>query len=130
MSVFRQSATALISGGASGVGLAVAHLCRRHGMKVAIVDWNTENLAKAKQTLGEKSPEEVETYQVDVSKIEQWKELKDKVGKKFGEVDLLMLNAGIGLKGTWGDEEYFQKVSAGPYHVDQSKQVLCNWGRC
>lgn len=122
MSVFRPSATALITGGASGVGLAVAQLCRRHGMKVAVVDWNTDNLARAKETLSEKKPDEVETYQVDVSKSEQWKDLREKVGKKFGEVDLLMLNAGIGLRGTWGDEEYFQKVS-------EAYQFWCTFSR-
>jgi NADP-dependent 3-hydroxy acid dehydrogenase YdfG len=107
MSIFAANKSALITGGASGVGLAVAQLCRKHGMKVALVDNNTEYLAKAKETLGSN---DVETYQIDVSKIEQWKELKEKVIGKFGTVDLLMLNAGIGLKGSWGDTEYFQKV--------------------
>jgi len=109
-SVFAANKTALITGGASGIGLAVAQLCRKHGMKVAIVDNNTEHLAKAKETLAGDSEADVETYQIDVSKVDQWNELKDKVTKKFGEVDFLMLNAGIGAKGTWGDTEYFQKI--------------------
>jgi NADP-dependent 3-hydroxy acid dehydrogenase YdfG len=107
MSVFAANKSALITGGASGIGLAVAQLCRKHGMKVALVDNNTEYLAKAKDTLGS---DDVETYQIDVSKNEQWRELKENVLSKFGTVDLLMLNAGIGLKGSWGDADYFQKV--------------------
>jgi hypothetical protein len=30
--------------------------------------------------------------------------------EQVGDVDFLMLNAGVGGKGTWGDEEYFDKV--------------------
>lgn len=77
-------------------------------MRVAIADNNAEYLAKAKETLS--GGDDVETYQLDVSNMEQWKELKDKVQKRFGAVDFLMLNAGIGLKGTWGDTDYFNKV--------------------
>jgi len=111
-SVFAANKTALITGGASGIGLAVAQLCRKHGMRVAVVDWNGDYLSKAKSTLLEdKGAEDVEAYQIDVSKINEWKELKSKVVQKFGgPPDFLMLNAGIGLKGSWGDEEYFQKV--------------------
>jgi len=76
-------------------------------MRVAIVDRNTETLSKAKETL---SSADVETYEVDVSKSSEWRSLKESVLKKFGSVDLLMLNAGIGVRGTWGDEEYFAKI--------------------
>jgi len=76
-------------------------------MRVAVVDRNKETLAKAKETL---QSSDVETYDVDVSKLEQWKGLKESVEKKFGTVDFLMLNAGIGLRGTWGDDDYFHKI--------------------
>jgi NAD(P)-dependent dehydrogenase (short-subunit alcohol dehydrogenase family) len=124
MSVFKAGSTALISGGASGIGLAVAQLCRKHGMNVAVVDNNAEYLSKAKETLGGES---VETYQIDVSKIEQWKDLKDQVSDKFGAVDLLMLNAGIGLKGSWGDAEYFQKVCDSFYLAVTDAILLILW---
>lgn len=114
MSVFRSGSTALITGGSSGIGLAVADLCLKHGMRVAIVDKNTETLALARKNLTSAGNEEaiVETYEADVSKEEDWRSLKEKVQKSFGEgaPDLLMLNAGIGARGTWGDGEYFQKV--------------------
>ncbi|KAF2802543.1 NAD(P)-binding protein [Mytilinidion resinicola] len=107
MSVFKAGNTALITGGASGIGLAVAQLCFKHSMRVAIVDRNTDTLSRAKKTL---SSSDVETYEVDVSKSSEWKTLRESVLKKFGPVDFLMLNAGIGAKGTWGDEDYFAKI--------------------
>lgn len=108
MSVFRQGSTALITGGASGIGLAVAQLCLKQGMRVAVVDFNSTTLDLAKKTLN--GGDSVETFNVDVSKDEQWADLKTSVGKKFGDVDFLMLNAGVGTKGTWGEKDYFQKV--------------------
>ena len=48
---------------------------------------------------------------MDVSKIDDWKDLKAKVEMDFGLVGLLMLNAGIAVKSGWEDMEYFHKVS-------------------
>jgi len=106
--VFSAGNTALITGAASGIGFAVAQLCKKHGMKLALVDINNTHLENAKKEIGEQ--ENVETYVVDVSKPDQWNSLKEKVNQKFGSVDLLMLNAGVGGQGTWGNAEYFHKV--------------------
>ena len=67
-------------------------------MKVALVDSNNQNLAKAKSSFSNGEP--METYTMDVGKIEEWKTLKKNVESKFGGVDFLMLNAGIGLTGS------------------------------
>jgi len=124
-SVFRASNTALITGGASGVGLAVAALCRRAGMNLALVDNNAELLARAKRELPSGSGSgsgsssggadggaggKIETYEMDVSKAEQWAELRTKVKASFERVDFLMLNAGVGAKGGWENLDYFHKV--------------------
>lgn len=106
--VFAAGSTALITGGASGVGLAVAQLCRRHGMKLALVDNNKENLALAAKSVG--SAAQTETYDVDVSKLDQWEALKSKVTGSFGGVDMLVLNAGTSAQGGWESNEYFHKV--------------------
>ncbi|KAF9729641.1 hypothetical protein PMIN06_003244 [Paraphaeosphaeria minitans] len=102
MSVFKSGSRALITGGASGIGLAVAQLCLKHGMRVAVVDFNKDTLELAKSSLNG----DVQCLQADVSQEQEWKSIKEKVG----DVDFLMLNAGIGGKGTWGDSEYFQKI--------------------
>lgn len=110
--VFKAGNTALITGAASGIGLAVAKLCRTHGMKVILVDNNTQALTQAKEFL--KDGEDIQTYAMDVSKIDEWKDLKTKIDRSFGRVDFLMLNAGIGLKSGWEDIEYFHKVPFPP----------------
>lgn len=116
MSVFRTNSLALITGGASGIGLAVAELCVKHGMRVAIVDNNSEALESAKRTLFIAARDTtIETFEADVSKEEDWVELKKKLQHRYalgkdGGPDFLMLNAGVGTKGTWGDSDYFKKV--------------------
>ena len=105
MSVFRPSAHALITGGASGVGYAVAQLCLKHSMRVSIVDFNQSSLDIARKNLSG----DVNCIQADVSSRSDWSSIRQQVGT---DVDFLMLNAGIGGKGTWGDEDYFDKILA------------------
>lgn len=107
--VFKSGNTALITGAASGIGLAVAELCRKHGMNLPLVDNNTTNLSTAKDSL--QGNGETEMYPMDVSKLDEWKDLKAKVEKRFKGLHLLMLNAGIGIKGNWEDVEYFRTVN-------------------
>lgn len=106
--IFKKGNTALITGAASGIGLAVAHLCNGHGMKLALVDVNAEQLIKAKDSFDNQA--EVEIYPIDVSKLEEWKSLQAKVESKFARVDFLMLNAAIATKSIWEDTAYFHKV--------------------
>lgn len=106
--VFKKGNTALITGAASGIGFAVAQLCYGHGMKLALVDINAEQLIKAKDSFDNQT--DVEIYPTDVSDFEEWKSLRAKVEAKFARVELLMLNAAIGTKSRWEDTDYFHKV--------------------
>ncbi|KAL9114038.1 MAG: hypothetical protein Q9227_001810 [Pyrenula ochraceoflavens] len=122
MSVFKPGSTALISGAASGIGFAVAKLCRNHGMNLALLDINSAHLSKASSILKPlaKNNEKTETYAFDVSQLSEWQKIRPEVEKTFGTVELLMLNAGASFKpqggNPWEDVEYHQKTYATNLH--------------
>jgi short-subunit dehydrogenase len=118
--VFAPGSTALITGGASGVGLAIAKLCRSKGMKLLLVDRNAEALEKAKAEVGSSSSD-VATSVLDVSKLDGWASLRDQATKTFGSIELLVLNAGTGARGTWGDSDYFRAVRADYWREDEDE---------
>lgn len=77
--VFKSKNTALITGGASGIGLALATKCAGYGMRVIIVDNNASNLSFAKSAI----KGEITAVEMDVGKIEDFEKLKEKVLKEF-----------------------------------------------
>ncbi|ROW10664.1 hypothetical protein VPNG_05132 [Cytospora leucostoma] len=106
-SVFKAGNTAVITGGSSGIGLALAKKCFAYGMRVLIADWDDETLGATFKNVGG----EVGTIKVDVSKLEDWATLKSRVDNDFdGRVNLLALNAGIGPKSTWEDPASFRQT--------------------
>ncbi|CCF33331.1 short-chain dehydrogenase/reductase [Colletotrichum higginsianum] len=106
-SVFASGNTAVITGGAGGVGLAIAQKCVGHGMKVLIVDRDTELLRAAERELGET----VTGFELDVGQVEGWEKLKMVVTGSFGNrIDLLVLNAGVGGKSNWQDPVSFRRI--------------------
>ncbi|TVY50518.1 SWI/SNF and RSC complexes subunit ssr3, partial [Lachnellula cervina] len=107
--VFSPSNLAVITGGASGIGLALAQKCASYGMNVLICDINAANLKAAKEIV--KGKGKVETVELDVSKLEEYEKVKSVVEKEFnGRISLLALNAGTTARGTWGDSAYFARI--------------------
>eukprot|EP01116_Phalansterium_solitarium_P003389 TRINITY_DN1420_c0_g1_i1.p1 TRINITY_DN1420_c0_g1~~TRINITY_DN1420_c0_g1_i1.p1 ORF type:complete len:289 (-),score=112.01 TRINITY_DN1420_c0_g1_i1:268-1134(-) len=88
---------AVITGGASGIGLAAAKRFAALGMKVVIADVNDNHLAEAHGIVAAAGgrPADVKTVKCDVSNVEDVKRLKHEAITAFGEVAVLMNNAGI-----------------------------------
>lgn len=108
--------TAAITGGASGIGLAAAKRFAARGMNVAIADLAVDALAAAAREIAAASPgggAEVLTLRTDVSRMEDVAAFRDKVYARFGEVGILMNNAGRGKGGgPFENYEGWQQVLA------------------
>lgn len=89
---------AVVTGGASGIGLAAATAFARLGMRVCIADIAGDRMAQAEARLSAVAPgglERVMAVATDVSKAESVRALEAAVRNRFGGTDLLMNNAAI-----------------------------------
>lgn len=86
---------AIISGAASGIGLATATLFAKHGADLVLTDINAEALEKTKKELTE-SGTKVATLVADSSKPEDNEKTVELAMKEFGRLDIAVNNAGIG----------------------------------
>jgi len=89
---------AVITGGASGIGLGLATAFAKRGMKLVLADINKKALDKVSKEFNDKNVE-VMTVVTDVSDPEQVTHLADVSYERFGRVDILCNNAGIGSGG-------------------------------
>ena len=89
---------AVITGGASGIGLASATRFARLGMNVCIADLDASRLREAGRKLSGVShagAANIMIKAVDVSRFEDVSELEHAVRERFGGTDVLLNNAGI-----------------------------------
>lgn len=107
---------AVITGGASGIGLAAATRYAGLGMKVCIADIGAERLDAAAAGLASVArggAADVMAVPVDVSRFDDLAGLEAAVKTKFGGIDVLMNNAGIGPDSTsFGPLENWQRILA------------------
>ena len=94
-SAFQPNAVAVITGGASGIGLATAQHLAAMGLCLVIVDVREALLEPAAEQLRQLGAPEVMASSTDVSDREALVELETLVAERFGGTDILMNNAGI-----------------------------------
>ena len=87
------SQVALITGGANGIGRAVAHRMAAGGMSVVIADFDGAAAESVKSEIAE-SGGKAEVLSVDVTRANEIKALVTDVGKRYGQIDVLANIAG------------------------------------
>jgi NAD(P)-dependent dehydrogenase (short-subunit alcohol dehydrogenase family) len=105
---------AVISGGASGIGLAAALRFARLGLRICIADVGADKLSQAAAALTETASggaASVMTAVTDVGNLDEVVRLEAAVRERFGGTDVLMNNAGIqpGSK-MFGPAETWQRI--------------------
>jgi NAD(P)-dependent dehydrogenase (short-subunit alcohol dehydrogenase family) len=86
---------AVVTGAASGLGLAIAEVLADNGARVALFDLDRQGLEAASDRLG-KAGADVRTKAFDVSDRDQMRRSVDAVADEYGSLDIVFGNAGIG----------------------------------
>lgn len=84
-----ENQTAIITGAASGLGLAMARSLAAYGVNLALIDKDAERLVNP----GEKS--RAVNYAIDITREEEVRQTVESIGKEFGRIDILINSAGI-----------------------------------
>ena len=87
--------TAVISGGAEGIGLSIAKALGEQKMNIVLADIDEKNLLKSTAEL-ESLGIPVLAALLDVADEMQWKSVAEKALERFGKVHMVVNNAGVG----------------------------------
>lgn len=96
MGVFEEGRSAVVTGAAGGIGLAMARACLARGMRVTLGDVDGDRLWAAAAELRIDAPDRVAFAACDVREPAQVERLRDVATTAHGPVHLLALNAGLG----------------------------------
>lgn len=80
-----------ISGGSSGIGLALAHLCAHNGANVSILARDLIRLEDARQSIKQATGRDIKILSADVRKFEDVK----RAVEEAGPIDVLVCNQGV-----------------------------------
>ncbi len=113
---------AIITGGGAGIGKALALGLAKEGADIVVLDVVDERLQKAEEDIKAVGGN-VLALKTDVSVVAEIQDMVDKVIEKFGKIDILINNAGIGPVAPFleKDEATFDKVVA----VNQKGVFFC-----
>lgn len=95
---------AVVTGAASGLGLAIARALGENGARVVLVDVDASALASAEQALRAEGAQ-VWAEQLDVTDHPAVQALFERLAQRLGPIDVVFANAGIGGGAGWGSPE-------------------------
>jgi len=105
--------TALITGGTKGIGYGVAESLMNENVKVAITGRTQKAADEAAAKLNQLGKGEAVGFAADVRKMADQQRVVDGVLKKWGKLDVLVANAGIGYFGsieTLTEEQWHETI--------------------
>jgi len=104
----QQPLIAIVTGGASGIGFAIAEKFCQHDIFTIVVGRDSNKLKAAQEMLGKKG----KTIQFDLTDLKAIPSLVNDIKKEFGRIDVLVNNAGINMKKEFTEvsDEDFQTI--------------------
>ncbi|TAJ12690.1 SDR family oxidoreductase [Marinilabiliaceae bacterium JC017] len=97
-----QNKVIIITGASSGIGLACAREFASRGAKLALAARSSDKLKEIESELKAKGIEVI-SVQTDVSKEDDCKHLVEETINAFGQIDILLNNAGISMRAAFED---------------------------
>jgi 3-oxoacyl-[acyl-carrier protein] reductase len=88
---------AIVTGGSRGIGLAIARALVAEGVQVSVTGRRDVHLSSARSSLESAGPGAVETLQADVRRAEEVQRAIDATVARFGGLDIVINNAGMGI---------------------------------
>jgi NAD(P)-dependent dehydrogenase (short-subunit alcohol dehydrogenase family) len=85
---------ALVTGGSSGIGLAVAHMLREEGLQLTLASRTREKVEVAAEVLG------AQAVVADVAQEVDCRRIVDEHREQWGRLDVLVNSAGVGIAGS------------------------------
>src|SRR2546425_9469373 len=88
---------AFVTGGSRGIGLAIARALVADGARVSVTGRSDAHLSSARPVIERAGPGAVETLQADVRRYDEMRHAVEATVARFGGLDILINNAGIGI---------------------------------
>lgn len=93
--IYLTGKTALVTGGAMGIGKAIAQRLHEAGANIVLMDVNREQLEESSAQLHAARPNSSYAVTADVSKYDEVRRAIDEAIGRFGAIDILVNNAGV-----------------------------------
>ena len=117
--------TALVTGGGSGIGRAIATLFAQEGARVIVNDLRQELAQETVDAIGQEHAG-AHAIQADVSDSTQVKSMFAEIDRRFGTLDILVNNAGVpGSASVW--ESVNRKFEAQQDEIKKGGRIQTHW---